>query len=539
MLRARRKNQDGFMTCQDGAPIGLLSPSPIPLIVAFLLALSGCASDPGVDTQGEGATMDIGGVSDVATSGSGDGPPPALSDAGTEDEDTGAAGTRTPSDAPTSPLEGDASSGNALTEGDSESDDTLEPSDASLSGESDADAQAADTTSLEEVSGSEDTGGDEEVTSGDAGPPGGADSQPSGDDAGGEPSAEDATEADAGAGDDADVPSLSDSDGDGIDDATDNCPELFNSEQGDSDGDEVGDLCDNCVDVPNSDQVNSDEDVYGDACDNCPLATNPGQQDSDQDGLGDQCDDTFDGPQNTTGCSDGTREGFITGGAFGLIAGCAGGWDVPGIHHTAWSCEGNSGNDSDNPTGAGCNVSDLCAEGWHVCLGKNDVQAHNPDGCEGILDGAQEGQFFLARTSSTGAFNCAPDTIGSPESVNDLFGCGDLGCPATESTCAPLQLGSHDRCKALNYKPTPNCACQFAGELPPNDPKYVEGDMETVVCAPNSGGCGWCKPLDYWAYKLGEDLPETWDCGSSTTEEANNVVKTGPELGGVLCCKDL
>jgi hypothetical protein len=250
-------------------------------------------------------------------------------------------------------------------------------------------------------------------------------------------------------------------------------------------------------------------------------------------------DPACDGDANASGCSDGTREGFLIGSAYGLIAGCSGGWDVPGIHHAVGACENSSGNDSDNPNGVGCNVADLCSEDWHVCLGKNDVQAHNPDGCEGIMDGAKGGQFFLARTSSTGAFNCAPDTIGSPDSVNDLFGCGDLGCPATESTCAPLQLGSHDKCKALGYKPTSSCACQYAGELPVDDPKYVEGDMETVVCQPNSGGCGWCKPLDYWAYKLDEDLPETWECGTNTTAEANNVVKTGPELGGVLCCKDL
>ena len=346
---------------------------------------------------------------------------------------------------------------------------------------------------------------------------------------------------DAGSSDGADDDTIDTTDGDddGVYDSVDNCPEVPNTDQADADNDTVGDACDNCPESANPTQDNQDDDTLGDACDNCPDAANPSQQDADQDGLGDACDDTFDGPQNMSGCSDGTREGFISGGAFGLIAGCAGGWDVPGIHHTEWACDGNSGNDSENPTGTGCNVADLCAEGWHVCLGKNDVQAHNPDGCEGILEGAKKGQFFLARTSSTGAFNCAPDTIGSPDSVNDLFGCGDLGCPATEATCAPLQLGSHDRCKALNYKPTSNCACQFAGELPPSDPKYAEGDMETVVCTPNSGGCGWCKSLDYWAFKLGEDLPETWDCGSNTTAEADNVVKTGPELGGVLCCKDL
>ena len=46
------------------------------------------------------------------------------------------------------------------------------------------------------------------------------------------------------------------------------------------------------------------------------------------------------------------------------------------------------------------------------------------------------------------------------------------------------------------------------------------------TCEPTSGGCGWCTPLDYFAKKLSEEFPETWDCGTNTTAEANNVVKT-------------
>ena len=80
-----------------------------------------------------------------------------------------------------------------------------------------------------------------------------------------------------------------DSDGDGIDDDQDNCPDTPNSDQADGDGDGVGDACDNCPDVANPDQADSDGDGVGDACDNCPDVPNPGQADSDGDGVGDAC----------------------------------------------------------------------------------------------------------------------------------------------------------------------------------------------------------------------------------------------------------
>ena len=63
--------------------------------------------------------------------------------------------------------------------------------------------------------------------------------------------------------------------------------------------------------------------------------------------------------------------------------------------------------------------------------------------------------------------------------------------------------------------------------------------METVVCSPNSGGCGWCRPLNYWNKKLDIDLESAWDCGSSSTQEALNVKKLDAQTqGGVLCCQN-
>jgi len=61
-----------------------------------------------------------------------------------------------------------------------------------------------------------------------------------------------------------------DSDGDGVPDDRDNCPDVANPTQLDSDGDGIGNPCDDCVHVANADQADGDGDGVGDACDLCP-----------------------------------------------------------------------------------------------------------------------------------------------------------------------------------------------------------------------------------------------------------------------------
>ena len=107
-------------------------------------------------------------------------------------------------------------------------------------------------------------------------------------------------------------PGQEDADRDAVGDACDNCPGTANHDQADSDGNGVGDACqtgdepdtdgdgipdsrDNCPTVPNPDQADRDFDGVGDACDNCPDVSNPAQTDSSGNGIGNACDPDYEG----------------------------------------------------------------------------------------------------------------------------------------------------------------------------------------------------------------------------------------------------
>lgn len=100
-----------------------------------------------------------------------------------------------------------------------------------------------------------------------------------------------------------------DADDDGVPDACDNCPDTSNAHQYNADGDGAGDACDPCPDyyrddedgdgvcgnvdncfAYNPDQADSDGDGIGDACDQCPDLAHPDNRDTDGDGLGNPCD---------------------------------------------------------------------------------------------------------------------------------------------------------------------------------------------------------------------------------------------------------
>jgi hypothetical protein len=188
------------------------------------------------------------------------------------------------------------------------------------------------------------------------------------------------------------------------------------------------------------------------------------------------------GRPGDVGCADGTREGFRDIVHWPSIAGCAGGFAAPGVLGTPKLtpvCNRMAGDTSVNPTGAGCNAADLCAAGWHMCQNGYDVSQHSPTGdCEScVLPGEQ--RFFLVASGASLMGQCSPD----PSAANDLHGCGGLGQPESEG-CQPLtrRMGFAD-CLATNG---------------------------------------------------------VWLCGSVSDSqwEAKVVSKSGPTLGGTLCCQD-
>ncbi|MEO0602108.1 MAG: amidohydrolase family protein, partial [Myxococcota bacterium] len=105
--------------------------------------------------------------------------------------------------------------------------------------------------------------------------------------------------------------SMMDADLDGVDDADDNCPSVFNPlrpldvwMQADTDGDGDGDACDVCPLEEGTDCSVGDLDGDGvdDIDDNCPTEANPSQIDADDDGLGAACDECDDFPAPSGAC---------------------------------------------------------------------------------------------------------------------------------------------------------------------------------------------------------------------------------------------
>ena len=220
------------------------------------------------------------------------------------------------------------------------------------------------------------------------------------------------------------------------------------------------------------------------------------------------------------GCADGVREGFTNMTQYPNITACGGAWTVPGVFKDDPACARAAGNTGTNSAGTGCNVEDLCAAGWHVCHGPDDINVRTgglgcadavgatyPNSGSGVTGtGTPGGAFFITRTSGSGTGNCDEVVNGFPQSFNDIFGCGNMGATPV-SNCVPLNRFGHNQCAGLNgtdYDPS------YSPSVPATDFGFASNE---------------------WA----------WTCndGGNGTNESKFVTKQFPAVqGGVLCCKD-
>ena len=223
----------------------------------------------------------------------------------------------------------------------------------------------------------------------------------------------------------------------------------------------------------------------------------------------------------TAGCSDGSREGYLDLAGFPNIAGCGGAWTIPGIANFAPAfapacpslavndtrtpaCGRQAGDDSANPSGNDCNAEDLCAEGWHICLGVNDLKEATPTpttGCNGAVPPGSGPLWFATRQATNGCGRCADGTsvaascnsaactsgcLNTQSTTNDVYGCGNIGAPGS---CGGLGMTwTGNLCSSI-------ASAGFTCNLP--------------TSADNSGLC-----------------------------ETYTLLHSKPKTGGVLCCKD-
>ena len=209
--------------------------------------------------------------------------------------------------------------------------------------------------------------------------------------------------------DDDSVPSGSDVDVDGIDDASDNCPTIANTNQQNADGDSQGDACDAC---PNSATGDTDGDGVCDNLDAC--SGNDSTGDSDGDGI---CDDLdICSGNDSTGDSDG--DGICT--DIDICSGndSTGDSDGDGICTDIDNCpdDANPGQDDTDGDAVGdiCDTitpPSTCSAGATLsCANNSDVRNNSDAGSTNLFDD----------------WSCAAYTLEGPEFIYE-FVAADAG----------------------------------------------------------------------------------------------------------------
>jgi len=224
-----------------------------------------------------------------------------------------------------------------------------------------------------------------------------------------------------------------DTDGDGVPDSTDNCPDVVNPDQSDIDDDGIGDVCDSCTDV--------DTDGYCSEIDDCndnDININPGETEICN-GVDDNCNGITD--DNST-IYTGTDVGECQQGIFECIYGNTT-ETQPEIGPSLEICD-NLDNDCDGTIDQNtqqCGTTDIgaceygtqtCTDGvWGSCLGEIGPAAETCNGldddCDGVLPSDE------TDADLDGYMVCEGDCDGNNTAVNP--GASDADCNGIDNDC--------------------------------------------------------------------------------------------------------
>ena len=182
------------------------------------------------------------------------------------------------------------------------------------------------------------------------------------------------------------------------------------------------------------------------------------------------------GSPATTSCADKTTEVVFS----AYVAGCDGGWSVPGIANAGTLCNGEGG--------------------WHLCTGEPEIASLGVSNC--LTDALSNGHDLAARSpifyttleTSRGTGSCRDDDP-TNYGTNDIWGCGvGHGGPSGIQPCGALNAGTGGaRRKTLNWG-------DWAGLIPPGNNEvatvYKTGNNNggAMCCAEPASACvTWCE----------------------------------------------
>lgn len=351
-----------------------------------------------------------------------------------------------------------------------------------------------------------------------------------------------------------------DTDGDGVPNATDNCPTVANASQVDTDGDGIGDACDpdidndgvanagdNCPTVSNSGQADADSDGIGDACDsdsdgdgvanatdNCPTVSNSGQADADSDGIGDACDPDIDGDGVLNGsdnCPSVSNAGQADADTDGIGDVCDPNAFAPEVGSAALDASGSEG-DTLHASGSFTDADPVHTLAISKVSGDGDVTDNGDGTWSWSYTAANDGSGTVVVQASDGAHAAASDTFDwSAANAAPT----KPGKPSLSSGSSPNSSGQYTMSWAASSDVSGDTVTYSLYHKDANDGTYslVQSGLSATSYVFGSGNA---ESEGTWTYHVIASDGEALNSTSDTSDASDGVVvdKHGPTVSGTI-----